>query len=256
MIDLPKPLTEHLDELRKRLFWILGTWAGFSALAYGFAPQAFEILMHPAVAAVTASGSKLVALKPAELFMSYVKAALLAGFLVALPMTLYQLWAFVSPGLYPGEKRLALPFVISTTLLFFLGNLFGYSVAFPAMFEYFISLEAPYVETQWSTESVFSFMAHMYLAFGLAFQLPIAMFFLASARIVTVEQMANARRYAVVAMFVIGAVLTPPDVVSQIMLAVPLMILYEAGMLAARIAARRTASDSAEQPQPESALTP
>lgn len=251
MNDLPRPLTEHLEELRKRTFWILGTWAGCFVVAYSFSDTAFEILMHPAVAAATSAHRTLVALAPAELFMSYVKAALLAGFLVALPMTLYQIWAFISPGLYAAEKRMALPFVLSTTLLFFLGNLFGYSVAFPAMFDYFLSLEADYVTTQWSTEAVFSFMANMYLAFGLAFQLPIVMFFLAGARIVTVQQLASSRRYAIVVMFIVGAILTPPDVVSQIMLSVPLVCLYEAGLLAARLAARRATADEPE----ESALT-
>lgn len=242
MTDLPKPLTDHLDELRRRLFWILGTWAACFGIACFFNQQVFEILMHPAVAAALRKGRTLVALAPAELFMSYIKAALLGGFLVALPMTLYQIWAFISPGLYASEKRMALPFVLSATALFFGGNLFGYLVAFPTMFDYFLSLEADYVTTQWSTESVFAFMARLYLAFGLAFQLPIAMFFVASARIVSIEQMARARPYAVIAMFVAGAVLTPPDVVSQIMLSIPLVCLYELGLLAARLAARRAAA--------------
>jgi sec-independent protein translocase protein TatC len=252
MTDLPRPLTDHLEELRRRLFWILGTWGVCFGIACFFNQQAFEILMHPAVDATRRAGRTLVALAPAELFMSYLKAALLGGFLVALPMTLYQIWAFISPGLYQNEKRMALPFVISTTLLFFAGNMFGYLVAFPTMFDYFLSLEAPYVQTQWSTESVFSFMANMYLAFGLAFQLPIVMFFLAGARIVTIEQMASARPYAVVVMFVVGALLTPPDVVSQIMLSIPLVCLYELGLLAARISARRAAAAETEG---QSALT-
>src|SRR5688500_3527067 len=116
MTDLPRPLTDHLEELRRRLFWILGTWAVCFAVAYTFAQEVFEILMKPAVAAALGANRSLVALAPAELFMSYIKGALLGGFLVALPMTLYQIWAFISPGLYAGEKRMALPFVICTTL--------------------------------------------------------------------------------------------------------------------------------------------
>lgn len=247
MNDLPRPLTDHLDELRRRLFWILGTWAACFAVACFFNEKVFEILMHPAVASARRAGRTLVALAPAELFMSYIKAALLGGFLVALPMTLYQIWAFISPGLYASEKRLALPFVLSATLLFFAGNTFGYLVAFPTMFDYFLSLEADYVTTQWSTESVFAFMARLYMAFGLAFQLPIAMFFVAGARIVSVEQMARARPYAVIAMFVVGAVLTPPDVVSQTMLSIPLVCLYELGLLASRFAARRAEAAEAEE---------
>ena len=255
MTDLPRPLTDHLEELRRRLFWILGTWAACFGIACGFNQEVFEILMHPAVDAARRAGRTLVALAPAELFMSYIKAALLGGFLVALPMTLYQIWAFISPGLYPGEKRLALPFVISATVLFFAGNMFGYLIAFPTMFDYFLSLEAPYVTTQWSTQSVFSFMAHLYLAFGLAFQLPIAMFFVASARIVSTDRMARARPYAIVVMFIVGALLTPPDVVSQIMLSIPLVCLYEVGLLAARLSARRAERRAAEEGEQQSALT-
>ena len=109
MTDLPRPLTEHLDELRRRLLWILGTWGVCFGIACFFNQDVFAILMHPAVDAALRKGRTLVALAPAELFMSYIKAALLGGFLVALPMTLYQIWAFISPGLYATEKRLALP---------------------------------------------------------------------------------------------------------------------------------------------------
>jgi sec-independent protein translocase protein TatC len=129
--------------------------------------------------------------------------------------------------------------VISTTLLFLAGALFGYFVAFPTMFRYFLSLESEAVRTTWSVAAVFTFLSRLYLAFGIAFQLPVAMLFLSIAGIVRPETFARGRRYAIVIMFVLGAILTPPDAVSQVMLAVPLVALYEAGVLAARLAVRR-----------------
>jgi sec-independent protein translocase protein TatC len=233
--DPPRPLLEHLDELRTRLFWSLGSWAAFTALLLNWSGQAFELLMEPGVDAVRSRGRTLITLSPPELFVVYLKTAVLAGFVLALPVMLHQAWSFVAPGLYSHEKRLALPFVLSSTLLFFLGDLFGHRIAFPYIFEYFMSLESSYVANQWTMQEVFSFLSGLYLAFGLAFQLPIIMVFVAWAGIASVEAMAGARRYAIVAMFTIGAVLTPPDVVSQIMLSVPLVILYEVGLLSARL---------------------
>src|SRR5262245_14357697 len=118
MHDQPRPVIEHLDELRRRLFWILGAWAAFSGLAGLAVKDVFEILMGPAVDAVRAHGRTLIAIAPSELFMTYVKSALLAGFMGTVPVILYQAWAFIAPGLYPKERRFALPFVLATTLLF------------------------------------------------------------------------------------------------------------------------------------------
>ncbi len=241
--DVPLPITEHLTELRRRLMWVLGAWAGCFLVAFTYKERVFEILMGPAVEAVVGAGRNLTVIAPAELFMSYLKASLLAGFLISVPMTLYQIWAFISPGLYANEKRMAVPFVVVTTLLFLAGNLFGYFIAFPFVFDFFIQLESNYVETQWTTQAVFSFMSRLYLAFGTSFELPIVMFFLAIAGIVSPEQMARARPYAVVGMFVAGALLTPPDVISQIAMAAPLIVLYELGLIASRISLRRRAHE-------------
>jgi sec-independent protein translocase protein TatC len=251
--DTPRPLTEHLDELRRRLFWVLGTWIVAFLLAFSFADEVFEILMGPAVSAVRGAGLRLQAISPPEEFVTWLKTSLLAGFMACLPMTLYQGWAFVAPGLYQNEKRLAAPFVIATTGLFFGGDAFGYYLAFPFIFDFFLNFGPDYVENAWTTQAVFSFMCRLYLAFGMAFQLPIVMVFLAGAGIVTPEQMARSRPYAIVCMFVAGAILTPPDVVSQVMLAVPMALLYEVGLLVSRMAARsvtKTAETAASQ-QPE-----
>jgi sec-independent protein translocase protein TatC len=230
MDDSPRPLTEHLEELRRRLFFVLGTWAVCAGIAGARSKDAFELLTLPAVRAVRAKGHTLIAIAPPELFFTYVKTAVLVGFLVSIPVTLYHAWAFVAPGLYRNERRFALPFVTTTTLLFFAGCVFGYLVAFPFVFEYFLKLEASYVITSWTMQNVFGFMARLYLAFGIAFELPVVILLLSIAGIVTPRMLSRGRPYAVIAMFALGAILTPPDVVSQILLAVPLLLLYESGI--------------------------
>jgi sec-independent protein translocase protein TatC len=240
MDDTPRPITEHLEELRRRLFWVLGAWTACALVAGYWAKDVFEILMAPAVDAVRERGHTLIAIAPPELFFTYVKSAILAGFIASVPVTLYQLWSFIAPGLYPQERRFALPFVSATTLLFLGGCVFGYFVAFPFVFEYFLALEADYVTTAWTTRNIFAFMSRLYIAFGVAFQLPIAMFFLSVAGIVTPASLARGRRYAFVGMFIAGAILTPPDVVSQILLAMPLMVLYESGIWVSRLVVRRS----------------
>ena len=242
MDDAPRPITEHLEELRRRLFWGLGAWALCAAVAGVWARDVFEVLMRPAVAAVVGRGHTLIAVAPPELFFTYVKSAILAGFIASVPMILYQTWAFVGPGLYPSERRFAAPFVLVTTLLFLSGCLFGYFVAFPFVFEYFLSLEADYVTTSWTTQNIFSFMSRLYIAFGLSFQLPVVMFFLSLAGVASPQSLARGRRYAFVVMFAAAAILTPPDVVSQVLLALPLVALYEAGIWVSWLAARRRAA--------------
>ena len=239
MDDSPRPLIEHLSELRQRLFWALGAWLLFAVVAGYWAKDVFEILMLPAVAAVRSKGHTLVVIAPPELFFTYVKSAILAGFVVSLPISLYQAWSFVSPGLYAKERRFALPFVLSTTVLFAVGCSFGYFLAFPTIFDWFLSLEADYVSTSWTTQAVFSFVSRLYIVFGLAFELPIVIVFLALAGIVTPDTLSRSRRYAILCNFIAAAVLTPADPASQIMLAVPLMLLYESGIWAARLLVRR-----------------
>jgi sec-independent protein translocase protein TatC len=242
MDDTPRPILDHLEELRRRLFWIIGVWSLASIVASFFAKELFEILMAPAVNAVLASGNTLIAVTPSELFMTYLKTAILAGFMVALPVALWHLWAFVSPGLYENERRYALPFVFSTSTLFAVGCAFGYFFAFPAMFRYFVSLEADFVHTSWTTQAVFSFCAGMYLAFGLAFQLPIILVALALAGVVTPAWLAAQRKYAILLAFIAGAILTPsPDTTSQLMLSIPLCLLYELSIWLSRALVRKPA---------------
>jgi len=244
MDDTPKPVVEHLDELRKRLFWVVGTWALLTGLAALGVRDVFELLMGPAVDAVQARGRTLIAIAPAELFMTYVKTALLAGFLGSMPMILYQSWMFVAPGLYPSERRFALPFVVSATLLFATGCAFGYFAAFPKVFEWFLALESDAVQTAWTTQTVFAFMARLYLAFGLAFELPVVLVMLAIAGVISPATLAGWRKYAILVMFIVAAIITPPDAVSQIMLALPLCLLYEASIWVAYLVVGRRERDS------------
>jgi sec-independent protein translocase protein TatC len=243
MDDTPRPILDHLEELRWRLIWIFGIWAVATIVATFWSKELFAILMAPAVHAVTASGHTLIAVSPSELFMTYLKTSILVGFLFAMPVALWHLWAFVSPGLYENERRMALPFVISTTALFTLGCAFAYFFAFPVMFGYFVSLEADFVHTAWTTEAVFSSCSWMYLAFGLSFQLPIVLVSLAVAGIVTPQWLASQRKYAILIAFIAGAILTPsPDATSQLILSVPLCLLYEVSIWVARLVVRRKAA--------------
>ena len=243
MDDTPRPILDHLEELRIRLFWILGVWALASAVASFFSKELFAILMAPAVDAVRASGHTLIAVSPSELFMTYFKTAILSGAIVAMPVALWHLWAFVAPGLYENERRMALPFVISTSTLFACGCLFAYFIAFPAMFNYFASLESEFVATMWSTREVFSVCTTMYLGFGLAFQLPIIVVAMAVAGIVTPAWLAAQRKYAILVAFIAGAILTPsPDITSQFILSVPLCLLYEISIWVSRVLVRRRAA--------------
>jgi sec-independent protein translocase protein TatC len=241
MSDEPRPILEHLGELRTRLFWVIGAWA-LASLAASFWPkELFEILMAPAIDAVRASGHTLIAVAPSELFMTYLKTILLTGFVVSMPVTLWQLWAFVAPGLYENEKRMALPFVFSTTLLFIVGCAFSYFFALPLIFGYFVSLEADYVHTSWTTAAVFSSVSTMYLAFGFSFELPIVLVALALAGVVTPAWLAANRKYAILLAFVVGAILTPPDATSQVMLSIPLCLLYEFSIWVSRALIRKPA---------------
>jgi sec-independent protein translocase protein TatC len=239
MDDTPRPILDHLEELRWRLIWVFGVWAVGTIIASFWSKELFAILMAPAVNAVLASGHTLIAVSPSELFMTYLKTAILAGFLLAMPVALWHLWAFVAPGLYENERRMALPFVLSTSALFVVGCTFAYFIAFPMMFGYFVSLEADFVHTSWTTEAVFSSCSWMYLAFGLSFQLPIVLVALAVAGVVTPAWFAKQRKYALLIAFIVGAVLTPsPDVTSQMLVSIPLCLLYELSIWVSRALVR------------------
>jgi sec-independent protein translocase protein TatC len=222
------PLTDHLSELRGRLLRIVITWGIGTALAWNFSEAIFGMLLEPAVAALGDRG--LQAIAPTEIFFTYLKSAVLAGFVMALPVIFWQLWAFIAPGLYEKEKSVAGPFVLISTFLFAGGATFGYTVVFPLMFDFLTGFDSEFVQSAWSMREVFALTTRLFLAFGVAFELPVLVFFLAVAGIVDAPTLLRGTPYAVLAVFVTAAVLTPPDWVSQIFLAVPMVVLYLLGV--------------------------
>jgi sec-independent protein translocase protein TatC len=181
-------------------------------------------------------------------FMVPVKVTALVGFMIALPYVLYQAWAFVAPGLYEHEKRLALPLVVASTVLFLLGVAFCYYFVFGKVFAFIHDFAPKSITPAPDIEAYFSFVITMFLAFGITFEIPIVVVVLVRMGLVTLQQLKHARPYVIVGAFVVAAVVTPPDVLSQFMLAVPMCILYEAGLLCARfITPRPQAADSQEQ---------
>ncbi len=229
MDEAAAPLTEHLAELRARLFKIVLAWGLGFAGAWNWSEQIFGFLLAPATEAL-GEGGKLLAIAPTEIFFTYLKCSLLAGFVFALPVIFWQIWAFVAPGLYPSEKKVALPFVLASTLLFAGGGAFGYYAVFPLVYQFFAGFSSSFVESAWTMREVFSLTTRLLLAFGTGFEMPVAVFFLSAAGIVDPSQFLGGLKYAVLVAFVFAAILTPPDVVSQILLAVPLILLYLLGV--------------------------
>ena len=233
MDDRALPITDHLTELRRRIGWSVAALALGTLVSFNFAEEIFGFLLAPATDALGAKNSRLQAIAPTEIFFTYIKCAVLSGFVLSLPVTFWQLWSFIAPGLYDNERRAIFPFVICSTGLFAGGAIFGYSVVFPIVFQFFNSWDNEWVVSAWTMREVFSLTTRLFLAFGIAFELPLFVFFLAMTGVVSVEQLFKGTPYAVVAMFILGAFLTPPDFVSQVLLAGPLIVLYLLGVAVA-----------------------
>ncbi len=236
------PLTSHLAELRSRVFKVVVAWALGAIVSWEWREEIFAVLLAPATGAL-AEGEKLQAIAPSEIFVTYLKCSLLAGFALGLPVIFWQIWAFVAPGLYPSEKKVAVPFVISATLLFVGGGAFGYYAVFPVVYLFFASFSSDFVESAWTMREVFGMTTNMVLAFGIAFELPIIVFLLSLSGVVDARQLFAGTRYAVVGAFILAAVLTPPDPVSQTLLAVPLIVLYLLGVGVAYLFAPRRSEE-------------
>jgi sec-independent protein translocase protein TatC len=225
------PLTDHLSELRSRVGKILLAWAIATGLAFAYSEDLFRALLAPAIAALGPGVGKLQAISPAEIFFTYMKVSLLAGFVATVPIFFWQIWAFVAPGLYPSEKRVALPFVMIASSLFLAGAVFAHQLVFPAVFQFFASFRNDFVDPAWTMSEVFSMTTQLILAFGVCFEMPVLVFFLAMSGIVTPRQLFGWTKYAVLVSFVVAAVLTPtPDAVTQTLLAGPLVALYLLGV--------------------------
>jgi sec-independent protein translocase protein TatC len=228
--DTKQPLTHHLAELRTRIFRVLIAWAIGAAVAWNFSEDIFSLLLAPAVEALGDGNRGLQAIAPTEIFFTYLKSAVLAGFVFALPVIFWQAWRFVAPGLYPAERHAIVPFVAVSTLLFIAGAVFGYLMVFPLMFDFFTQFDSDFVESAWTMREVFALTTRLFLAFGIAFELPVVVFFLSIAGIVDAPTLFRGTPYAVMAVFIVAAILTPPDWVSQIFLGIPMVILYLLGV--------------------------
>lgn len=236
-----QPFVEHLIELRDRL--VKATIAiVLAAIALGFFPgpaALYDLLAQPLVAHLP-KGATLIATSVISPFLVPLKILLLMAFFVALPVVLYQLWAFIAPGLYSHEKKLVMPLVVSSTLLFFLGVAFCYFFVFGQVFSFIQSFAPKSITAAPDIEAYLSFVLTMFLAFGLTFEVPIAVVVLARMGVVSIEKLKAFRGYFVVLAFIIAAIVTPPDVVSQLALAIPMCLLYEVGIWAARIFIKHT----------------
>jgi sec-independent protein translocase protein TatC len=233
-----QPFLSHLEELRKRLVAIsIGVGACF-VICYIFSDRLFQLLILPLKSALPA-GDKLIFTNLPEMFITYIKVSFIAGVLLAAPFIFYQLWLFIAPGLYQREKKYIFPFVIFSTILFVGGALFGYFVVFPFGFKFFISFSNDYVKALPSVKQYFSFSTKLLFAFGVVFELPVVIFFLAKMGVITPEFLKKKRKYAVLLIFIAAAILTPPDVATQLMMAGPLLVLYEIGIIVAKIARKK-----------------
>jgi len=241
-----QPFVSHLIELRDRLIKVLiAVGVAFAALALWPGPSnLYDLVAQPLVAQLP-EGATMIATNVISPFIVPLKITLLAAFLVALPVVLYQVWAFVAPGLYNHEKRLVMPLVVSSTVLFFIGIAFCYFFVFGQVFKFIQSFAPKSITAAPDIEAYLSFVLTMFIAFGLAFEVPIVVMVLVRMGIVPLEKLKKFRSYFIVLAFIIAAIVTPPDVISQLALAIPMCLLYEVGLWAAKIFTDKT------QPPPD-----
>lgn len=224
-----QPLIEHLLELRRRLMWTIGGLLLCFLALMPFAQQLYTFVAQPLMATLPA-GTSMIATDVIAPFFVPVKVTLMAAFLLSLPHTLYQVWAFIAPALYQNEKRLVLPLVLSSVLLFFAGMAFAYFLVFPLVFKFLAGVTPVGVNMATDIDKYLSFILGMFVAFGATFEVPVVVVLLNRMGVVSLAQLRQARPYVIVGAFVLAAVITPPDVISQVLLAVPLIVLYEAGL--------------------------
>lgn len=239
------PFTEHLSELRDRLIRsAIAISVGF-CIAYFFKEKLFEILTAPLVKAIgDDKNTQMIFTGLPEAFFTYMKIAFLAGIAASTPVLFYEFWMFVSPGLYRNEKKYLFPIVLLTFIFFIIGSSFAYFIVFPYGFQFFLGFSTESIHAMLSMKEYLSFASKMLLAFGFIFELPLVLTFMARMGLVTVPFLQKNRKYAILIFFIVAAILTPPDVVSQILMAIPLIILYEISIIGARIFAKKPDSDT------------
>lgn len=237
-VESQESFISHLVELRNRLIYsLLAVLVVFLCLVW-WAKDLYSLLAAPLLA-VLPQGGQMIATDVVGVFLVPIKVVAWLSLLVAMPFILYQVWAFIAPGLYAHEKRLALPLLVASCLLFVCGMAFAYFVFFPGMFKVMTSFTPEGVAWMTDIDKYLGFVMGMFLAFGMTFEVPVAVVLLVVMGVVTTRALAEARRYVIVGAFVVAAVVTPPDVASQFMLAVPMCLLYELGILVGRLLERK-----------------
>jgi sec-independent protein translocase protein TatC len=245
-LDQPLPLVAHLSELRDRLLRaIVAVLVVFACLFY-FANDIYSFVSEP-LQAILPEGAGMIATEVASPFLAPFKLTLFTALFVAIPYVLYQAWSFIAPGMYRHEKRLAIPLLMSSVALFYAGAAFAYFVVFPLIFAFFTAVGPEGITMMTDINSYLDFVLKLFFAFGIAFEIPIAAVLMIWAGITTPEALVSKRPYIIVACFVFGMLLTPPDVISQALLAIPMWLLFEIGVFFGRMVQRRRDAPEREQ---------
>ncbi len=244
--DQEQPFLSHLIELRDRLLRAVVVVLVIFLGLFSFANDIYHVLAAPLLAKLP-EGQSMIATGVISPFLTPFKLALVASIFLAMPFILYQIWAFIAPGLYKHEKRIAFPLLVSSVILFYLGMVFAYYVVFPLVFGFMATTTPEGVELTPDISQYLDFALKLFFAFGIAFEVPIATILLVLAGVTTPESLTAKRPYIIVAAFVVGMLLTPPDVISQTLLAVPMWLLFEIGVFFSRVLLRRREQDAAER---------
>lgn len=238
--------TDHLEELRARLVRSFIAIVIGAGVAYAFKEKLFDILTRPLIAVMPPDG-KIIFTGLPEAFFTYLKVSLLTGVFMAIPVILFEFWMFVTPGLYKKERFLLAPVIILSAIFFIGGALFGYFVVFPWGFKFFLGFQSETIQALPSMKEYLSFVSKLIIAFGIAFELPIILTCMAALGLVTPAFLRKNRKYALVIFFIAAAILTPPDVVTQVMMALPLIFLYELSIIGAVIFGRKPLDEEDEE---------
>ena len=246
--DQEQPLIAHLVELRQRLLYSVLAILLIFLLLFPFANELYTWVSAPLTALLPA-GTSMIATDVASPFFAPFKLTLVAALFIAMPFLLHQAWSFIAPGLYKHEKHLALPLLVSSILLFYLGIAFAYFAVFPIIFGFFTSVGPENIAVMTDISSYLNFVLKLFFAFGVVFEIPVATLLLLWSGVVAIDSLKRKRAYVVVACFVIGMLLTPPDIISQSLLAIPMWLLFELGILLGAILVRKPAEpDEADEP--------
>ncbi len=247
-VDLEQPFISHLVELRDRLLRVVIFIIVIFLLLFSFANDLYKYLAAPLIASLP-EGATMIATGVASPFLTPFKLSLVMSVFIAMPYLLYHLWSFIAPGLYQHEKRLAFPLLLSSIILFYVGMSFSYFVVFPLMFAFFAATTPEGVAMMTDISQYLDFILKMFFAFGVAFEVPIATILLTITGVTSAEKLAQKRPYIIVGSFVIGMLLTPPDIVSQTLLAIPVWLLFELGIVFSRLVEKRQQDEETDKQQ-------